>query len=58
MKKKNGPILLVAAIVVGFVIYNMMDGHSGCSKCKGCSNGCANCKGCSKGCGNCKECRG
>ena len=57
MKKKNtGPMLLVGVILLGFVAYNMMDGHSGCSTCKGCSKGCGKCKGCSKGCGKCKGC--
>ena len=67
MKKKNTGMMLLALVVVGFVVYNMMvDTGSGCTKgcskgcgnCKGCSKGCGNCKGCSKGCGKCKGCKG
>ena len=47
-KKNTGPMLLVGVILLGFVAYNMMDGHSGCSTCKGCSKGCGKCKGCNR----------
>ena len=33
---KNGPILLVAAIVVGFLVYKVMNTGSNCGNCKGC----------------------
>ena len=36
LTEKNKPILLVAAIIVGFLVYKVMNSGSGCSKCKGC----------------------
>ena len=66
MKKKNTGLMLLVLVVVGFVVYTMMDTGSGCTKgcgkgcgnCKGCSKGCGKCKGCRKGCGKCKGCKG
>ena len=36
LTEKNKPILLVAAVIVGFLVYKVMNTGSSCGNCEGC----------------------